>query len=41
MLSLPLLALYNEKRGKYAMKYLFYIYYPAHTAILYLIAMFT
>ena len=39
MLSLPLLAMYNEKRGKYAMKYLFYAYYPAHTAILYLIAM--
>ena len=38
--SLLLLALYNEKRGKYSMKYLFYVYYPAHTAILYLIARF-
>lgn len=38
--TLPLLALYNGKPGKYRMKYFFYIFYPAHLAILYLIAMF-
>ena len=37
--TLPLLALYNGKPGKYRMKYFFYIFYPAHLAILYLIAM--
>ena len=30
LLSLPLLALYNGKRGKANMKYLFYFYYPLH-----------
>ena len=38
LLSLPLLALYNGKRGKARMKYLFYIYYPLHTAVIYGIA---
>lgn len=38
--ALPLLALYNGKPGKYRMKYFFYVFYPAHLAILYLIAMF-
>lgn len=33
--ALPLLALYNGKRGKYPLKYLFYIYYPLHLAALY------
>lgn len=37
LLSLPLLALYNGQRGKWKMKWLFYIYYPAHLAALYLI----
>lgn len=36
LLALPLLALYTGKRGKYNMKYLFYIYYPAHLVIIYL-----
>lgn len=31
---LPLLALYNGKRGKYKMKYLFYIYYPLHLVVI-------
>lgn len=39
LLALPLLALYNGQRGKWKLKYLFYIYYPVHLAILYLIAM--
>lgn len=30
LLSLPLLKLYSGKRGKYRMKYFFYIFYPAH-----------
>lgn len=33
--ALPLLALYSGKRGNYKMKYLFYIYYPAHLAAIY------
>lgn len=30
MLALPLLKLYSGRRGKYRMKYFFYIFYPAH-----------
>jgi len=33
-----LLALYNGQRGKARMKHLFYIYYPAHLVIIYLIS---
>ncbi len=39
-LSLPILYLYGGKRGKARLKYLFYIYYPLHLAILYAIAYF-
>lgn len=39
LLTLPLLALYNGSRGKVNMKYLFYIYYPAHLALIYLISL--
>ena len=35
LLSLIFLLLYSGKRGKYKMKYFFYIYYPAHMVILY------
>ncbi len=35
LLSLPLLAMYDGSRGKYKLKYLFYIYYPLHLAALY------
>jgi hypothetical protein len=34
LLALPLLALYNEKRGKASLKYLFYIFYPAHLVLI-------
>ena len=39
LLSIPLLALYSGKRGRAKMKYVFYIFYPAHLVILYGIAM--
>ena len=32
--ALPLLLLYSGKRGKWKMKYFFYIFYPAHMALL-------
>lgn len=39
-LALIPLALYNGERGKLNLKYLFYVYYPAHLAIIYLIGEF-
>ena len=36
--SVIFILLYNNKRGKYNLKYLFYIFYPLHVAILYLIS---
>lgn len=38
LLSVPLIALYNGKRGKYSFKYLFYVYYPLHLAVIYLLS---
>lgn len=38
LISVALLALYNGERGKVKMKYVFYIFYPAHLVILYGIA---
>ena len=35
--ALVLLLFYNGKRGKYNMKYFFYIFYPVHIVILYAI----
>ncbi|MBR6761289.1 MAG: hypothetical protein IKM30_04575 [Oscillospiraceae bacterium] len=32
--ALPLLALYNGTRGKWKLKYLFYIYYPLHLVLI-------
>ena len=34
LLALPLLLLYNGKPGKYRLKWFFYIFYPAHLAVL-------
>lgn len=34
LLSLLLLVLYNGKRGKYKMKYFFYVFYPLHLAVI-------
>ena len=39
LLCLPLLACYNGKSGSRKLKYLFYVFYPAHLAILYGISM--
>lgn len=39
LLALIPLALYNGQRGKWKMKYLFYVYYPAHLALIYLISL--
>lgn len=39
LLALPLLALYNGQRGKWKLKYLFYIFYPAHLVLIYLISL--
>ena len=40
LLSAPLLACYNGKSGSRKLKYLFYVFYPAHLGILYLISLF-
>lgn len=39
LLTIPLIALYNGKPGKYRMKYFFYIFYPAHMVLLYALSM--
>jgi len=38
LLSTIFILLYNGKRGNYNLKYLFYIFYPLHVIILYLIS---
>ena len=39
LLTLPLFALYDGTRGKANIKRLFYLYYPAHLAVIYLISL--
>lgn len=39
LLSLPLLMLYSGQRGKWNMKYFFYIFYPAHLVVLEILVM--
>lgn len=36
LLALPFLALYSGRRGKWKLKWLFYFYYPAHLAVIWL-----
>ena len=36
-LALPILLLYSEKRGRWKMKYFFYIFYPLHLGLIYII----
>ena len=38
MLTIPLIALYNGQRGRHRLRWLFYLYYPAHLVILYAIS---
>lgn len=40
LIALVFLLFYNEKRGKYNLKYAFYLFYPLHMGILFLISMF-
>ena len=37
--TVPLMALYNGKRGKRKLKFLFYIYYPAHLVVIYFLSL--
>lgn len=39
LLALPLLALYNGQRGRLRCKYLFYVYYPAHLVVIYILSL--
>ena len=39
LLSLPLLMLYNGEKGKHSLKWLFYIFYPAHILLIYLLTL--
>lgn len=36
-LAIPLFYLYNDKRGKYNIKYIFYVFYPVHLLLFFLI----
>ena len=38
--AVPLLGMYNGQRGKYAMGKLFYLYYPLHLVVIYVLSLF-
>ena len=38
LFAVAILLFYNERKGKLPLKYFFYVFYPAHMAILYLIS---
>lgn len=38
LLAIPLLALYGGHRGKYKLKWLFYLYYPLHLALIWFLS---
>ena len=40
LLTVPLIALYNGTRGKWKLKWFFYLFYPVHLALIYLVGMF-
>ncbi len=37
LLALPILLLYSEKRGRWKMKYFFYVFYPLHLVIIFVV----
>ena len=37
MLTVPLIALYSGQRGKHRLGWMFYLYYPAHMVVIYLL----
>ena len=39
LIALLFLVLYNNKRGKYNLKYMFYIFYPLHLVVVYLLSL--
>lgn len=39
LLAIPLLALYNGNRGKWKLKWFFWLFYPAHLVLIFLIGM--
>ncbi len=40
LIAIPLLGMYNGKRGRAKLKYLFYVYYPLHLAVIYGVSQF-
>ena len=40
LLAVPLIALYNGTRGKWKLKWFFYLFYPMHLVLIYLVGMF-